>query len=220
MEPHINSETGIVRLNYIDGDFILVPPPTVRVSRQLIPLISEFKAELKNVDFPLWPYEYDAALFYQFRGYYHKMSDLLGIEKYEHLATECRHCFFICTKPISHNGTNRLGISLLEQLLGFGYSSETSQPKVSMTTGNPYLDVTVYALLAFKIGGLEALYSLDDLHKMCKLAGDLHEAATNTKKDFVDESLELEPENEDFTKIKSATMKQLSQLGIDIPEGF
>lgn len=220
MYPHINSETGTVKLNYIDGDFILIPPPTVRVSRQLIPLISEFKAELKNVEFPLWPYEYDAALFHQFRGYYHKMSNLLGIEKYEHLETEYRHCFFICTKPTSHNGTNRLGISLLEQLLGFGYSSESPNPKVAMTTGDPFLDVITHSYLVFKFAGLESLYSLTDLHKMCKLAGDLHEAATNTKKDFVDESLELEPENEDFTRIKSTTVEQLSNLGIEIPENF
>lgn len=206
-------------LNYIDGDFILIPQPTVTQTRMILPLLSELKNKIAEEKVDLWPVEIDALLFTKYRRYYQKIGDVLKISEVAQIVECDRHQFFVCTEPVIHNNKTQLGISWLEQLLGFSYETKEGQKEQRLTTHDPFLDVVTHALLVFKCKGLEDLYSLNQLNQMCKLAGDLHDAALN-KKEFIDENLEIETEDQEFSQIKDETIGKLAALGVEIPGGF
>lgn len=217
------SSLDFVKLNYTDGNFKIVLPPTAFKSRELIIIVGEFKLAISNYSPPLnfWPPECDLLVYPKFPFYYKTIAQLLDIERVEELESISRHCFFVGGEPIESEGKMQLGLSQLEKLLGFGYSKKTEDSgSVNLSTGNAFLDIATHALLTFKVTGLEHCYSLDELHRMCKLAGELYDAAENKDKTNVDVNLDSETEDEEFVKIKGRVINQLLAMGVFLPDGF
>lgn len=213
-----------VRLDYLGDDFAIIVSPSVKESRKIIFYIEEFKNQIAICDPPInvWPESYDAELFWRFKKFYQKIGKFFDIEV-EQLKEKSRHHFFIGTEPVKIKNNIRIGLSLIEQLLGFDYPKDAAAIEIDnlTTTGDPFLDITTHALLIFKVADLNERFSLEDLHKMCKLAGDLQDRATKEdSKQSINNDLDSEPEHEDFIKNKAKIMNTLQSLGITIPAGF
>lgn len=210
------------RLDYQDGDFVIVFPLPIQKSRR----VSAYHQELRNAiaGIHVWPEELDAKIYPILKTYYRKIAHFFDINS-DLLTQNSRHHFFIATEPIQYKEQLIPGLSLLEKLLGYDYPKEdfiTTDIDV-VSTGDPTLDVIADAILIFKVGGLENHYSLDELAKLCKQANDRLKQAEELAKGETkggDENLESEPLDEDFVKDQSRLYNWLTNIGVVVPAEF
>ena len=147
------SSLDFVRLNYTDGDFKIVLPPSAFKSREIVIILGEFKLAIANSNpqLNLWPPEYDILIYDRFSFYYKKLARSLAIQRVEDLEPVSRHCFFVGGEPVESKGKVQLGLSQLEKMLGFGYSQNEESSRINLTTGDAFLDIATHAVLTFKV---------------------------------------------------------------------
>lgn len=211
------------RLDYQDGDFVIVFPLPIQKSRR----VSAYHQELRNAiaGLHVWPEELDSKIYPVLKTYYKKIAHFFGFNS-DLLTQNSRHHFFIATEPIQYKEQLIPGLSLLEKLLGYDYPKEdrvTTDIECVISTGDPNLDIIADAILIFKVGGLENHYSLDELAKLCKQANDRLKQAEELAKGETkggDENLEFEPLDEDFVKDQSRLYNWLTNLGVVVPTEF
>lgn len=213
------------RLDYEDGDFVLVFPLPIQESRRVDAYNSEFRKAIEQ--YHIYPERFDEVLYPKFRIYYQKIAGFFNINS-DKLTRISRHHFFVATEPIEYNNNLIPGLSYLQQLLGYNYPSPTLETKdiegqTLITTGDPNLDIVADALLIFKVAGLENYYSLNELSKLCKQANDRLKQAEDSARGenkSGDENLASEIIDEDFAKHKARLYNWLINLGVDVPQGF
>lgn len=211
------------RLDYEDGDFVIVFPLPIQKSRK----VSAYHQELRNAisGFHVWPEELDSKLYPALKTYYKKIALFFDFNP-DLLTQKSRHHFFIATEPIEYKKQLIPGLSFLEKLLGYDYPKDESAIANSedvISTGDPNLDIIADAILIFKVGGLENHYSLDELAKLCKQANDRLKQAEELARGETkggDENLESEPLDDDFIKDRSRLYNWLTNLGIAVPAEF
>lgn len=176
-------------LRFADGNYVIVlPPPLLDCNHQFHSrLVRLHHLELHQAVAGqiVWPPEEVATTIYNAHSrYFQKVGALLTTAvDTDLLEPISRHLFFVCTDPLTHPELKTIvpGLSQLEQLMGYGYSSGEPQPEPIHTTGNPELDVLVDSLLIFKQRALPLaqMLSLQDLSKACKQANDRMKASTD-----------------------------------------
>lgn len=225
-------------LYFFDGELrhrqLIFPPPVFgRNGSRLHASIKEFlrllRAELQEYAAPRWGIEHDELCYQIAKPYYDKIGELLSFDfPASQMEPESRHRFFVATEPFDHPEEGFvLGLSELEDLLGVKFlpakgDGEVSDSKSSeaRTTGDEDLDVATSTLLIFKHHGMELCDRLgvDELHRMCVLAGKLQSIHDDEE---MEEAFEAPiAQSPDFTENKEEIIESLSGLNVNLPPDF
>lgn len=219
------------RVNFLDGDFALIESPSLFDCDRIRAYHLALHQALTGLNvFPA--VEADAVLYPQFKLYYQKLGNIMNpVVDCDRLAPESRHEFFVCSEPIEHDGRLLPGLSGLEQLMGFSYSTESSEPP-DKTTGDITLDILTSVALTFKGGAGIALakrYSREELVKICNYAGQLLKASTE-EDDTKDKNKSLtnrviphaavEADDPILVQNREEILAQLRSLNVSPPPGF
>lgn len=217
------------RLNYTDGDFVLIESPSLLNCDRTRSYHLELHKALEGLS--VWPpEESDEQIYPKFKLYYQKLGEMLTPPiDCDRLLPESRHKFFVCTDPVEHEGRMLPGLSGLEQIMGYSYSTERGEPP-DKTTGDVTLDILTSVVLTFKGGSGIALakrYSREDLVKMVNYAGQLLKASTDSEDDSKDSkeiykapAAAIEPDDPILVQNREEILVKLRSLGIHPPDGF
>lgn len=211
---------------------MMFPPPVFSKNGQrLHTMIKEYlkllRTELDEYKIPRWGIEYDGLCYQIAKLFYDKIGELMGFDfPVSEMEPESRHRFFVATEPFDHPEEGFvLGLSELEDLLGIRFLPKPSESteataSESRTTGDEDLDVATSALLIFKHNGLDlcSLLGVDELHRMCVLAGKLQSVGDDEEIEEAFESPIIQ--SPDFTENREAIVESLSGLKVELPPDF
>ena len=208
------------RLDFQDGDFLLVFEPPLAQMRELAAYHQELLKRIHQLN-AYWLPECDPVFFPHFQVYYEKIAARCSPPfDPSRLTSYSRHRFFVATDPVEHpemKGQLLPGVSGLEQLLGYTYHvQKPSKPRV--TSGDNEIDtVAMLALLptSTQLPWLVDRYSITDLGKLCKQVSD------KSREEEVLKELEDQWLQEQFDQELAGTVEeQLKAMGIVVPDGF
>lgn len=157
------------KLDFQDGDFILVPPPTVARASIIRSYHQELLVRCKDAYM-----SGDRELYPRYKRYYEKVAaQLLPSFDTDRLVPSCRHDFFIGNSVIPHPhlpDKKVLSYSGLERLMGYDHALPQHGDEIALTCGEPSIDI--HALVAYLFGndGLTLIEKFDYeyLTKFCQ----------------------------------------------------
>jgi hypothetical protein len=211
------------RLDLIDGNFILIEAPSVLKHAKIKALLGELHKELKGLDVSS---DVDLQIYPIFSNFYQQIGDLLTPKvNCDMLLSESRHSFFVCTDPITiANGEQILGLSRLEQLMGYGYKEgeeSTGNYDDGPSSGDTLLDAIADSLLIFKKNApfMFKHFSLEDVSKIALQASLRMQQAQDKGGDEGEKIPEINSAIAEPTKaqIHSEDRKALEGLNIALP---
>lgn len=208
------------RLDFLDGDFLIVFEPVMQRARELTAYHQEFLKRIQQVN-GYWLVNGDPVFFQHYRIYYEKIAARCNpVFDPSLLTPTSRHKFFVATDPVKHpEAKDSLvpGVSGLEQLLGYTYHvQKPTKPRI--TSGDNEIDIL--ALLALlptspHLPWLAQNYSVSDLSKLVKQVSD------KSREEEVLKELEDEWLQERFDQeLAGSVEEQLKAMGIAVPDGF
>lgn len=147
----------------MEGEYVIRCEILREIREEMIGLLNEgARAE----GLPLWPPENADPWCSELAGaYYQEISRLLTpcFDPME-LTQADRHTFFVCTGPEEVDGLHRLGLSRMEELMGFGVApaqkEDVQESKVEgiPSTGKQSLDIIADVTLFFQKKGISDLF--------------------------------------------------------------
>lgn len=226
------------KLNYADGSFSIVAPPSASQGRLVEVYNTEFRKAIAEENVWIFDKEISTSedlkklellelkLFTKYICHYDKLASFFDL-KINDLAYIDRYYFFVCTKPVEIlEGRWQRGLSYLESLLGYSYSTEGNDDSHSpITTGSQYLDIIATTVLNFKVIGLEDKFSIFDLVKMNKYVNDsveeidkkVNKGKSRNNYKFTSDKIKEEKLDKAFIDSQEAIFLELSDLGIMPP---
>lgn len=162
------------------------------------------------------------SFFSELEPYFQAICDFFSL-KASDICYDSLHSFLVCTKP-RDDGT--LGLSYLEQLMGFDYTTNEPIEPPKRSTGDSILDVTTQIALVFKHQSPWFLenFSVDDCAKMATLAGQLMQDANDADdaaiKPTTFEDIGEEVLDPEFLLRGPSILTQLKENGIYPPSAF
>lgn len=199
------------RLNQIDGRFVLVQAPCLK----LAPIVRAYHVELLSLvqQFEYWYLEAADSLLFEAHDYYYQAiaNHLEPAIEVELLTPESRHCFFVATEPFTIDGKTMPGMSQLEQLMGFSYPKAAGRPSLEVvaTTGDYCLDIEA-SLLLFRPA--EAHW-LREAFSPTQLSAIITYVNQQTTEDGEVSALQQEADREFFERNQAAIEAEMSQHG-------
>jgi|LakMenEpi03Aug12_release.lakeMendotaPanAssembly.Ray.scaffolds.fasta_scaffold553829_2 hypothetical protein len=129
------------RLDYENGDFILIESPVFLISNKVRAYHVELLNRVKSLPYYYLPSS-DTLLFENLYPYYKNLGDLLKID-IDNLVPEARHSFFIASEQKGNNW-----LSGLEKIMGYDFV-ETKQDSedIIVSSGNFEIDILAELLL-------------------------------------------------------------------------
>lgn len=147
----------------MEGEYIIRCEILREIREEMISLLNRAARE---EGLPLWPPENADPWCSELAGcYYQEIAKLLtpqfdpiGLTQYD------RHTFFVCSAPEEIEGQTRLGLSRMEELMGFGSvpvrEEEPEEEKIEgvPSTGKQSLDIIADVTLFFQKKGIADLF--------------------------------------------------------------
>ena len=145
-------------LYYTDDSILSIDSIPLSKTRRVEELHKElYRLTIKQSHF--WLVSKDSFLFVAFREFYEALSDEIGVKRVEDLLPKYRHQFFIATDPVAVGDRTLPGLSGIQKLLGYSYSTNAKPKKKTnaipvadlsmVTTGDQVLDTFTALHLAF-----------------------------------------------------------------------
>lgn len=231
----IDTPTPGIELSYdIYEDFTLVKPPNLFKHDEVWAYLEELHKQVQGR--PTWPEEADWELYPEFRGYYLKVFQAMGLDYHpDQLEYKSRHRFFIGTEPFEVNGQAIAGLCELAKLMGVKTKDENASEAIDAnnaptTCGSIAETVEVNARLVFKRYADKILerHGLAAVSEMVGYASDRLRAAYDTESGK-DKGTPIQtkptqkaeqPESPEFAEYKDDIAAALKSMDIPLPKDF